>query len=546
MKSICRQCQSSFTITPQDQVFYKRIAVPSPTLCPDCRQQRRLAWRNERSLYQSQCQLCQRSLISLYSPDKPYTIYCQDCWWSDRWDPLKFGRGYTPGQSFFEQFRALQQAVPRMAITTRNCENCDYAPWAVDGKNLYLSAGGRYNEDCMYGMFPTYSKDCVDFIMPDHCELCYEIIECVGCYHVLFSQRCHNCKDSYFCYDCRSCSDCFGCVGLRNRQYCWFNEQLTADEYQHRLQAVQWTDTTIQTYRAQLAALQLREPQAASEQIRCENSTGDLLTNCQNVNYGFDVQNSEQCSYVFDIREAKDSYDCFIGAFHNELTYECHSALDTTRSLGLNVCWDGNDAICYCDHCFGGRDLFGCIGLRRTQYCILNKHYTKADYDRLKEKIIAKMTAAKEWGEFFPILLSPFAYNETVAQEYFPLTKEAAVQHGWSWHDSDQREYQPAEATLPSTIADTPDTIVGKLLACAQCHKNYRLIAKELHYYRRFKVPPPRCCPQCRHLARMRLRNPRHLWPRRCDQCAKQTMSSFAPDRPEIVYCPQCYQRSIY
>jgi hypothetical protein len=29
-----------------------------------------------------------------------------------------------------------------------------------------------------------------------------------------------------------------------------------------------------------------------------------------------------------------------------------------------------------------------------------------------------------KYGEFFPSELSPFAYNETTAQEYYPLTKK--------------------------------------------------------------------------------------------------------------------------
>jgi len=103
------------------------MVVSSPTLCPACRQQRRLAWRNERSLYPGSCQLCGKALISLYSPDKPYTIYCQDCWQSDKWDPLHYGRAWQPGKSFFAQLKELQLVVPRMAITIRNCENSDYS-----------------------------------------------------------------------------------------------------------------------------------------------------------------------------------------------------------------------------------------------------------------------------------------------------------------------------------------------------------------------------------------------------------------------------------
>jgi hypothetical protein len=54
----------------------------------------------------------------------------------------------------------------------------------------------------------------------------------------------------------------------------------------------------------------------------------------------------------------------------------------------------------------------------------LNRQYTKEEYELLVPKIIEKMMSDGEWGEFFPAILSPFGYNETVAQEYFPLTRE--------------------------------------------------------------------------------------------------------------------------
>ncbi|MFA6475161.1 MAG: hypothetical protein WCV88_03055 [Patescibacteria group bacterium] len=519
--SKCTNCQQTFTIYPADLEFYQRMAVPQPTLCPDCRQQRRLAWRNERSLYADKCRLCGKAVISLYAPDSPYTIYCQTCWLSDVWDPLSFGRVYQPGQSFFEQIRALQLVVPRMAITTRNCENCDYAPWAVAGKNLYLSAGGIDNENCLYGMFPFHSRDCMDFIMPYRCELCYEIVECSDCYQVFFSQRCVNCRDCYFSYACRNCSDCFGCVNLRNKKFCWFNEQLSEADYRARLAAVNWTHETIAQYRAQLAKLEIALPHLASEQINCEQSSGDLMKNCYQTTYGFDVIDQEQTAYVFDVRQTKDSRDLFIGGVENELTYECHSSLQTKNSLGLNICWDGNSNLFYCDHCFTSQNLFGCIGLRKQQYCILNKSYSETDYNTLVKQIKQGMTQHGEWGEFFPLSLSPFPYQDTVAQEYFPMAE---------------------------TVTKQLDNQVDNLPTCQRCAKNYRLVANELAYYQQWHLPVPQLCPQCRHLDRMKLRNPRRLWHRQCMNkgCQVEFETTYAPDRKETVYCEGCYNKLIY
>ncbi|MBI2415776.1 MAG: hypothetical protein HYV33_03890 [Candidatus Kerfeldbacteria bacterium] len=275
--------------------------------------------------------------------------------------------------------------------------------------------------------------------MPYQCQLCYEVIECSDCYHCLFSQRCANCRDCYFSYNCRSCHDCFGCINLRNKQYCWFNQQLTEAEYKGRLQNIAWTHQTIADYRLQFAQLKLTQPHLASEQIHCEASTGDLMKGCNHTEYGFDVYDQEHTSYVFDVRETKDSHDLFIGGFGNELTYECHSALQTQHGVSLNVCWDGNYNLYYCDHCFTSHDLFGCIGLRQQQFCILNTQYSAVDYKKITRQIIADMTQTGEWGEFFPISLSPFAYNETVAQEYFSLTEAAIKANGWQWQSMSKK-----------------------------------------------------------------------------------------------------------
>src|SRR3989338_6874461 len=91
---ICQNCKKDFTIEPDDFGFYEKMKVPPPTFCPECRSQRRNAWRNNTSLYSRKCDLCNKFIISLYSPDSGLTVYCNKCWWSDKWDPKDYGAGY--------------------------------------------------------------------------------------------------------------------------------------------------------------------------------------------------------------------------------------------------------------------------------------------------------------------------------------------------------------------------------------------------------------------------------------------------------------------
>ena len=78
----------------------------------------------------------------------------------------------------------------------------------------------------------------------------------------------------------------------------------------------------------------------------------------------------------------------------------------------------------YSMNCYDSSYLFGCDGLRNKQYCIFNKQYTKEEYEVLVTKIIGHMQQTGERGEFFPSSMSSFGYNETVANEYYPINKE--------------------------------------------------------------------------------------------------------------------------
>ena len=140
MTKQCTKCSKSFKLTQWDLEFYQRIDVPQPTLCPDCRQQRRLAWRNEHSLYNRRCDLCQRDSISIYPTNSPFTVYCHDCWWSDRWNALSYGQKIDWSRPFFEQWKELRDQVPHYSrlVIEATMQNSDYINTCSAAKNCYL------------------------------------------------------------------------------------------------------------------------------------------------------------------------------------------------------------------------------------------------------------------------------------------------------------------------------------------------------------------------------------------------------------------------
>ncbi len=194
--------------------------------------------------------------------------------------------------------------------------------------------------------------------------------------------------------------------------------------------------------------------------------------------------------------------------------------------------------------------LFGCVGIKNKKYCILNQQYSREEYETLVPRIIEHMRKMGEWGQFFPAETSAFGYNESMASAYFPLSRAEVLRRGWHWRDVPEEQPQAERIIeakdLPDRIDDVSDDILRSAIRCPATGRLFKVIKQELSYYRAHKIPLPRLHPDERHRRRIALRNPRKLWERSCACCAKPIFTSYAPERPERVYCEECYLREVY
>lgn len=544
MKKICKISGKEFEISEEDQKFYKKLGIPEPTICPEERCRRRFVHRNERHLYRRKSNLSGKEILSSIHPDELFKVFSPEEWWSDAWDAADYGRDYDFSRPFFEQLADLQKEVPMISLHVVNNQNCPYVNYIGDCKNCYMIFGPIYSEDCYYGS-PYMSRNCVDSLLVRDSELCYECVTCDKCYSCFFCQDCVNSRDLVYCYECRGCNDCIGCVGLRNKKYCVFNEQFTKEEYAAVRKNLNFCDTA---GRGDLAAkfknLKLKSPHRAMVSVNIEDCTGNYIYESKNAVDSFDVKKCHDCAYCAQVVDMKDCHDCNYTE-EDELCCEYlgyYRVNNCQYSLGgFNV----HDAK-YMMHCVSGGNLFGCIALKNKNYCILNKQYKREEYEEMIKRIIEHMQSTGEWGEFFPSSLSPFCYNESVAQEYFPLTKEEALKRGYRWREKDPKEYKKQSYVVPVKISDAPESIVNAILACVECGKNFKIIAPELRFYKRFGLPVPEKCPDCRHKARLSMRTPRTLWERKCAKCGKAIKTSYSPTEPEMVYCEECYLAEIH
>jgi len=575
---ICQNCKKDFTIEPDDFGFYEKIKVPPPTWCPECRIIRRMAWRNERTLYHNKCAFSGIPVLSMFAPETGLVVYDRDIWWTDKWDPFDYGVDYDFSKPFFEQFRELFQRVPLANLGNTNMVNSDYANHSVDCRNCHLIFASFTNENVSYSNGIFESKDSLDLYKVGKSEQCYEDVLCNSLFNTHFSYDSEESINSSFLTSCLNLQDCLGCMNLRHKRYSIFNKQYTKEEYEKKRILYDFGSyKVLEKFKEEYKNFLKNQFRRFAFIYKSKNVTGDNVLFSKDSRMIFDIfSEAENSKYIIHgamiIRESYDGYG--IGA-RAELAYEnVDTGIDGARQLFSvinHTCMETH----YTYMCYSSKFLFGCVGVRDHDYVILNKKYTKIEYEKLLPKIIEHMNKIPyvdkqgrvyKYGEFFPPELSPFAYNETIANEYYPQTKENAIKAGFKWKEKHERSYviDIKSEDLPDHIKNTEKSIVGKIIECIhkgtcneQCTEAFKITDMELKFHRKLNITLPRLCPNCRHFERLKKRNPFKLWHRSCmcdktnhfhgeGKCDVEFETSYAPERPEIVYCEKCYQQEVY
>lgn len=566
----CQNCKQSFVIEPDDFSFYEKMNLPVPTFCSDCRRERRLAWRNNMSLYNSKCALCDKSVITIYAPDSGLTIYCNKCWWSDKWDPKDYGVGYDFTKSFFAQYKELLTKVPHMAIVNDDgiaSLNCEYTQDWWFSKNCYMCFSGWRVENVLYSFFALAGKDIVDSILTmSETNFIYDCVNCTHAYRLKSSEFSRSCIDSAFLYDCSECKNCFMCSGLRNKKYYFKNVEYSKDEYEKILAGYNLhTYSGMERARVEYEEFILSYPRRFAWFKQNLDCSGDVVSYSKNAKYCYVAKKCENTKYGDFASFNKDSYDMSMSGELSEC-YECVVGDHSSKNF-FGVFTVKSQNVTYTQHCHSSKNLFGCAQLRNANYCIFNKQYSKEEYEELVPKIIEHMNempyidgngSEYKYGEFYPIEHSVFGYNETIAPEQFELSRDEAISKGYKWQDNIQRTEgrQTLETQdIPDSILDIEDTITNEILTCQNCNRNYKIIPNELVFYKKMSIPVPRECFHCRHSKRRTKINKFKLYHRECmcdinshnhiGICQNEFETSYSPDRPEIVYCEKCYQQEV-
>lgn len=542
---------------------------------------RRMLFWNEHSFFRKLEKRTGKEIFSAYPPEADREIYERDYWWTDSWDPLSYGREIDWTKPFLQQIHELELVVPMPARSILRTVNCDYSNEAADMKNCYLCFNADQCEDCFYSVGLLQLKNCVDVFRVTSSEFVYDSFGTFNSYQSFFVDQSTNNRNVWLSYDCEDCSDCFGCVNLRHKQFNIFNQQYSKEDYVAKIKGMNLGSfESLSALKQKFVEHKLKYPRKYMAGTRNVNVTGGYIRNSKNVKASYAGVNCENVAYSQSmIMGVKDSYDYTNWGNNTELTYETQSVGENVQRVKFTYqSFNGVSDIEYCVYCPSSNNLFGCVGMHKKEYCILNRQYSKEEYNALIPKIkkhmmempyVDKQGRIYKYGEFFPLEFSPLAVNESAVMDFMAMDKEKAARYGLVWRDTNPKEYQSTmkAADLPDHISEVKDEIVKEVIACGGCNRGYRIVPGELVFLRRFGIPLPRLCFNCRHKARVGLRNLPVWYNRACQcgglastsgvypnvgkhshgaaPCQEQFLTTYGPERAEIVYCESCHQQEV-
>ncbi|MGH7245406.1 MAG: hypothetical protein ACREGI_00550, partial [Candidatus Levyibacteriota bacterium] len=408
-------------------------------------------------------------------------------------DAQSFAIDYDLNRPFFEQYADLFKKVPRLSLMMLNSVRSEYTNGAAENKDCYLIFAAENCEDCLYSWLIQRCKNSSDCAVIYDSELCYECIDTRKSFKCFYSERLQECVDVLFSFDMKNSQNCIFCSNGRNLNFATFNQPCTKEEFERKKSEILSSYENIEKAKEEYEKVRSSAIVKNANSIKCKNVTGDYIFNCHDGDRVFDAENTKNSSYLGVAEDVIDSQDCDYLYFKPERVYNVMSTLQSTNCLSsASIFYSSN--IEYSDNCHNTSNCFGCIGLKKKNYCILNKEYSKEEYEKIKNSIVAEIKKEGIYGEFLPAYLSAFGYNETVAQDRFPISKEEAENKGFNWQNEATGTFGKetiAENEMPQTAGEVTEKILDEILICKDCKKNFRITKAEFDFYKRMNLPLP-------------------------------------------------------
>ena len=552
---VCRLTHKPYKVSAEEREALEYFGLPVPDVCPEERLRSRMAFHGERRYFWRRCDATGARIPSIYAAYAPFPVYSASVWNSDSWDPLSFGRSFDFQKAFFEQLAELWRVVPRPSASVADSRECRAAQNARRCERCVLVSSAIDTIDSCYCSDITRCSGCCDCDFVTDCTRCFECLNCHGCASVRWGEHCFDVQESSFVANCRSCRHCLFCANLEHREYCLFNEQLTADEYQQKLR--EWDfghRTVVEKAREQFGEFLKSCPvphliveSEASE--NCEGLEGNFLVRVRAAMDAFYCSDGEgllHCDRLAGARKCLEGYGFGDRISDSAQFVSCGS--NAVNLVNCLECHNDVEDLTYCSHCERSRHLFGCIGVRGREYCLFNRQYSAREYETLRKTIEEALRQRSVFGRFFPMGFSGVAYNVSTAGSLMPLNRAQAAVLQLAWDEEEDKikttRLAGIDGSQSEVLSDTPESIYGddgeaiesKVFLCEMTGQPFQILKSEWAFYHEMLVcPPSRAYDQRRH-ERLQRFGPRRMITRQSSFSKNEMVTSFPADWRQPVY----------
>ena len=588
----CKLTWEEYPISEKEFEIKNRVFWDLPYVetnySPKSRNMFRMMRRNERYLYKRKCDITWKDIISVYSDDYKWKIYNFRDYNSDKRNPLDYSLEVDFSNDLMSQIQDFLFSVPKRSLhIDSSMENSDYCNYWLNSKDCYMCQWPVMSEDCFYAFVPASSKHVVDSYFTLNSENIYFCIWCAKWYKLFYCNNVEESSDMYFCSNCKNCKYCIWCVDLNWKEYCIFNKKFTKEEYISKLEEIFSTHSSLESFKTEFSKFEKNFPKLSFNNTMVEN------TYCWWNIWTKDV-------IWFDTVDLQESFYCYSSWLNSNNLVDCNFTGNGNTYI-FDMIWSSawnKSAFCifirnldncyYMIDCHNCKNCFFCIWLVNHEYCIFNKKYSKEEYFKLLEKIIPILSKEWIWWQFFLAKWSPFPYNDTIANDYYPpkqliyldknnnIAKKEDYNENWEWiiyiidpdkfiseaifdlgweekinikwrikendiqipHTIDKIQARD----LPEKIEDVGDDILQKVIICEDTKRPFRVIKQELDFYRKYNLPMPRKHPEIRYQERFNKRAKYELYLRNCEVCKEETLTYLENDK---IICEDCYKSSV-
>jgi hypothetical protein len=553
---ICVLTGEKWLMDEEELAWYRRFNVPPSKYSPTSRMIYLLSFFTGYQWWYNKHAETGAPVITAVHPATGYKVLPDKEWFAKDFQVIN--TEIKPDQNFFEQLYSLSLKIPLNA--SRN--------YVEPENSVALASLGDINS---YFVLACQSKNTLFSISARKTEDSCEIFNCDAVsrsYQIVHSQRIHNCRyvmesadcvNSYFLFDCRNCENCFGATNQRNKKYLWFNEQLNREEYEGRLSEVDFGSRQQMQEHTKRFEMFLKEKSIWPENFneKTENCIGEYLNGCHDCKYSFSISKPSQNMYWTAFNSGGEENVVFTcggygshDVYYNAAVGGSFNTLFSLFSSRLQSCE-------FCVSCYDSEFCFGCVGLNKKKYCILNQQYTEEEYWKKVDEIKTKMLVRGEYGEFLPGKFSSSYYSESGATIYYLSDDEFGKKMGAHFFDPESEGAIGRELSDSTTIKDAslvPDNIKdleveawAKIpLYDAVYDRRFAFLKPELEFYKQEGIAPPNnhFMPRVRSL--LWHANSSVIEKQNCTKCQKEILVAINKTfKNRKIYCHACYLKHL-